>query len=318
MRKSSVLLVFVSVACALSAAWSWWELRGARTQIANLEQRLAASSAPQIQPTSSPPTEVRIVPAVPTASAPTVTAEIDPEEARQKEVRERLRAAQQYQREMLRDPAYRKTQVEEARRRFAHTRADAIRVVGMSPEQADRVIGLWVERNFRYTELVDWNKSPSEAAQAEMKRAGDAEQAELRDLLGAEKYDKWNWYLASEQERGEVGQFAVQLATTSEPLHDGQADALVETIYSERRQRSKEYEDYVKQMGITDRNMVSPQDRRRWLDLEIEANQRIHDTMAGTLSHAQLSRLDEMLAARLAPIEAALRMQLEGKVAKSN
>ena len=115
-----------------------------------------------------------------------------------------------------------------------------------------------------------------------------------------------------------MGQFRVQLSTTSEPLRDSQADALVEAIYSERQRRSREYEEYVKNMGITDRNIVSPQDRQRWLDLEKEANQRIHDTMAGALSSAQLSSLDEILATRLVPIEAELRLQLEGKLAKQH
>ena len=38
--------------------------------------------------------------------------------------------------------------------------------------------------------------------------------------------------------------------------------------------------EYATAAGITNRNIVSPQDRQHWLDLEIEANQRIHDTMA--------------------------------------
>ena len=70
-------------------------------------------------------------------------------------------------------------------------------------------------------------------------------------------------------------------------------------------------------LGITDRNIVAPQDRQRWIDLEKDSNQRIHDTMAGALSSDQLSSLDEMLATRLAPVEAALRLQLEGKLAKT-
>ncbi len=73
----------------------------------------------------------------------------------------------------------------------------------------------------------------------------------------------------------------------------------------------------MKSAGIVNRNIVSPQDRQRWLDLEKQANQRTHDTMAPLLSAAQLASLDEMLAARLVPIEAALRMQLEGKLANT-
>jgi hypothetical protein len=40
--------------------------------------------------------------------------------------------------------------------------------------------------------------------------------------------------------------------------------------------------------------------------------------MAGLLSRNQLASLDAMLAANVAPVEAALRLQLQGSVAKSN
>ena len=191
---------------------------------------------------------------------------------------------------MLRDPAYRKAQVEDWLRRLAQPHADAIRVVGMTPGQADRVIELWAERNLRFTELgADTGEAPSEAVQAELKRAADAEQAEVRELLGEERNEKWAWYLASGQERAEVGQFRLQLSSTSEPLRDSQADALVEAIYSERQRRSRDYENYAKAMG-TDRNMASAQDRQRWLDLE-EAGQRAHPRLHGRLTFATTARV---------------------------
>jgi hypothetical protein len=235
------------------------------------------------------------------------------------EVREHLREMAQRQREMLRDPAYRQLQIEAGRRQFARTRADAIRVVGMTPEQADRVIDLWVERNLRYQEhsVGIPGERLSDAAQAELDRASDAEQAKLSGLLGEEKYGKWIHYLASSEERDEVARFRDQLASSKDPLREAQADALVDTIYTERQRRSREYEDYVSAVGITDRNSVSAQDRQRWLDLEKEANQRIHAAAEGSLSRSQLASLDEQLEVRLAPVEYALRQQLEGNVARS-
>jgi len=319
MRRSSVLLVFVSMACALSAGWAWQQLRVERRHVAELELRLAARPATQLQRPHAPePVVTHNVPVAPTPPAVAVAVEADEDAAREKEMRDHLRASQQHQREMMRDPAYRQSVLEEGRRQFARTRADAIRVVGMTAEQADRVIDLWVERNLRYSELVEWGKSPSEAARAEMQRAADAEQAALRELLGSEKYERWNTYLASSGERAEMDEFRLQLSATAEPLNQQQVDVLVEAIYSERLRRSREYEEYAKSAGITNRNVVSAQDRQRWLDLELEANQRIHDSVASTLSQAQLTNLDESLAARLAPVEAELRMQRESKFAKSN
>jgi hypothetical protein len=322
MRLTTKVFASATLAMAVTSLWLWQSRLELLARVDALELRLKASGS-GASPASAPsPNIAEPATLKPTAKAREVPIPASPEDpaARELEVREHLRAEARRQREMLRDPAYRKANLDTARRRFAGTRADAIRVVGMTPEQADRVIDLWVERNMRYMELGEGmpGEPLSVAAQAELKRANDTEQTELRTLLGQEKYEHWGRYLASGEERGEVGQFRAQLASGAEPLRESQADALVDAIYSERQRRSSEYEEYVTNMGITDRNVVSPQDRQRWLDLEKEANQRIHASVAGQLSNTQLASLDEMLAVRLAPVEAALRLQLEGKLAKSN
>jgi hypothetical protein len=323
MRKSSVLLGIICVVCTVSAIALWWQLRTERAHVATLEQRLAALTdrpvAPVAVATSTSAQNAIASPVPASASRPAQSATSSTGRSKQQqEVFDLIRASAQHEREMMRDPAYRQAQMTVARRQFAHTRADALRVVGMTPEQADRVIDLWIERNFHYAELVDVpGEAPSEAAQAELKRAGDAEQAELRRLLGEQKYEEWNHYLASGSERAEVGVFRAELADSQELLRDNQADALVEALYSERQRLTHDYDEYAKSAGIVDRNIVSAQDRQRWLELAKEANQRIHDSMAATLSQSQLASLDERLKAKLAPSEAELRMQLEGRVAKT-
>lgn len=311
------LMLAIIAALAATTIWFWrsHELEQQRsselsTRVVALEQRLHDLEARPASVATDVATAVALEPAAKNVEIPSATT-TPQDSTTEAEVRDHLRKAAQHQSEMLRDPAYRKSQIEAGRRQFARTRADAIRVVGMSPEQADRVIDLWIERNLRFMEMNPGlaGEPPSAAAQEATKRAGEAEQDELRELLGQEKYEKWGRYLATGQERFEVSQLREQLAGMNEPLSDKQADLLVETIYSEQQRRSNEYEEYVKKMGITDRNVVSAQDRQRWLDLEKEANQRIHTAVAGTLSAKQLASLDEMLAARLAPVEAALRLQ---------
>lgn len=313
MRKLNVTLGVCAAAGGLIALWSWQQLRVERAHTAALELELAGLQSRLDQASAPPPT-------APSTPAPRSTpAPASPAGAQQQSgATDYLRAAARREREMLRDPAYREAQVAEGRRRFAQTRADTIRVVGMTPAQADRLIDLWVERNLRFTELGGVpGQAPGETLQGQLRRAAAAEQAELRALLGDAKYEEWNRYLASGAERAEVEQFRAQFSGTPDALRDAQADTLVKTIYSERQRRSREYDDYAAGAGIVDRNVVRPQDRQRWLDLEKEANQRIHQALTGTLSQAQLARLDEMLAARLVPVETALRMQLEGKLAQT-
>ena len=318
MRKSEVVLTLALLGAIAVSLWLWTGLRTQQARNAELTARVSelTSVAPSKAQVAASPAPVAASPAETNSAAPassstrSLQAVSSPQEV---DIRGQLKAMAQRQQEMLRDPAYRKSQMDAGRRQFARTRTDAIRIVGMTPEQADRVIDLWVERNMRYSELSDGipGGQQSESVQAELERAGDAEQAELRVLLGPETYEKWGRYLASGEERAEVSHLREQLASGKDPLRDSQADALVDFLYTERERRSNEYEVYVKEMGITDRNRVSPQDRQRWLDLEKEANQRIHVSAAGVLSSSQLKSLDEMLANRLVPVEAALRLQLE-------
>ena len=313
MRKSTFVLGGLGVMGALGTAWFGYAWRSESARVAELERELATNATtrtdvphrPEIVASRSP-SEPEMKP----AAGPGPRTIAAPEASKRATTDVNLKNWQQREREMLKDPEYRHSQVVEGRRRFAKVRADAIRVVGMTVEQADRMVDLWVERNLRFTELGATNgQPPSDEVQAEIKRAGAAEQAELRQLLGEETYARWQRYLVSGEERAEVSQFRAQLEGSGASLSDAQADALVEAIYTQRQRRSADYEEYVKAAGITDRYTVSREDRQRWLDLETEANARIHTAMTASLSAAQLASLDESLAARLAPVEAALRLQ---------
>jgi hypothetical protein len=328
MKRLDIVLAIAAIIGVSSATWCWWQLQQERAQVeglqrevSELQSRLARSGVPLASPSDATPA-ASAPPAVPSAvtnskPVPALSEEEAKELAQRRELRDQLRAAADRERAMMRDPAYRQSQQDEMRRRYAPRRAEAIRV-GMTPEQADRVVDLEIARITRFHDLGGSpGQPPTEAMQADLKRAAEAEQAELRKLLGEDLFAKWNRYLASGQERAEVRLWRSQLSTTGEPLGDQEADALADSLHTERERRSREYEEYVKRAGIVDRNVVSPQDRQHWLDLEKQANQRTHDTMAGMLSSAQLRSLDEMLAARLAPVEAALRLQLEGKMAKN-
>jgi hypothetical protein len=322
MRKSTFLLAALSAAGLMSSAWFAYQWRMQSRRIVDLEHELATGPAARATVARGDESAASIrTPKTATGNeavaSPGPTMRSAPAAGMNEDVAAYLRRAQQREREMLKDPEYRQTQIAAGRRQFAQMRADAIRVAGMTTDQADRIVDLWVERNLRYTELGGFaGELPTDENQAKLDRASAAEQTELRRLLGAETYQKWNRYLASGDERAEVGQLRAQLSNSETPLTDPQADALVEAIYSERERRSAEYEEYVKAAGITDRNVVAPQDRQRWLDLEKQANQRIHRAMAATLSESQLSSLDESLEARLAPVELELRRQLQGQSAK--
>ncbi|HEX5161104.1 MAG TPA: hypothetical protein VFV88_05250 [Steroidobacteraceae bacterium] len=320
LRKSSVLLGTLAIASALSAAHAWWQLHAERARVASLEQRLeAARTAPPPTPALTDAVVSGQVqqPSTPAIAAPETDAAAA-QAARDKELRRQMREAALRERDMMRDPAYRESRQGEWRRRYAQTRADAVRVLGLTPAQADALVDLTIERNIAGMELIGLPGEPMSDETAEvMKRLREQHDARLRDLLGEQKLERWQRFQASTGERSEVGMFRAQLSTTSSPLPEVHADRLADVMYTERQRRDREYEEYATAAGITNRNIVSPQDRQRWIDLEKASNQRIHDSMVGVLDAAQLASLDAMLAGNLAPVEAALRLQLEGRLAKS-
>ena len=282
------------------------------SQVKSLELASDTATAPSRSPAADPASpSVGIAPAAPPSVA-------------QSEVNADFRANdlvsswQDRERQMLRDPLYRDSLREAAKQRFAQTRADAIRAVGMSPEQADRVIDLWVERNLWLMENGDvtGNGNMSPERQSEMKRRTDAEQAEVRALLGDEMYADWTSYLQSSSERGEVNSMSAQLGGDALPA--AKVDVLVAAFHAERQRAMQEYKEYRLALGATDPFAnASVQDRQHYLDIERAANRRVHHAMAGSLTRVQLDKLDAMLNNRLVPIETALRLDT-GKIAKSN
>lgn len=225
-----------------------------------------------------------------------------------------MRKWQETQRQMLADPEYRDSMRRAARDELATVRADALRVVGMTPAQADRVIDLWVERNLWFQEHGDitGRGDVSDDVTAEQKRRADAEQAEIRALLGEQTYAAWSEYLRTSSERGEANYLSRQLSTVSEALEPRQIDALVTALSSERDGAEAKYREYRRANGASDPYAnQTREDRQRYVEIVRTANRNVHDRMAGSLSAIQLEKLDSMLASRLLPIEAQLRLDAE-------
>lgn len=310
MRRPFILSCVALIALAALDLWMWRKFTRERESATELRTALSdVQQTPALSIRADHAVVERVETSLPlAATAPTAAVQAAPAEKA-----DPVRAWQERERQMLRDPQYRDAQRDAARRQFAQTYADAIRVVRMSPSQADRVIDLWIERNMWFTEHADLsgNGQMSDEARAEMQRRSDTEQAEVRDLLGPEKYASWQHYLQTGSERAEINLFNSQLAADSAPLTSELVDTLVESFYREMDRGQRDYREYRKSLGATDAyENPSRDDRQRYLDLMRAANDRIHDAMAGSLNAVQLRKLDAMLAAKLVPIEAQLRLDM--------
>ena len=321
MRKSSILLA-ISVVGVFSTT-VWWLVRTDGENIAVPERGTAEnSSAPADNSTpgnsaaaqAAPPAQRVTVTAAPSTAPPAVPAK--PATAASKtqwilsdEDLARTRAIHEADEARRADPAYRKAQEESRRQDAERIRADAIRVAKMTPEQADRMLEFAAEHATRMHELIDtsYGRTADEVS-ADARRLQSHYDAQLRELLEPEKYERWDWYHASQSERLEARQFQAELTRTGgEPLQLEQADRLAEALYIEEKRRSSEYEQYVRSTGISEPDRVPSRSNEWQLARGKASNKRVHDAMAGTLTPDQMSSLDKMLARKLEYIEEAIR-----------
>lgn len=311
MRRAFILSCVASTALAALSLWLWNELGHERKSAAEL--RAALAELQRASPVPEPPAIAGILQG---EATPPPGPALDPPKVKVAstsgaDVTRTIREFQERERRMMSDAEYRKLRIEAGRQELSRTRADAIRVVGMSADQADRLIDLWVQRNLWFSENSDLANGGrlNGDAQAEAKRRAEDEQVELRALLGEEKYAAWTRYLQMGSERAEVEQFNSQLATVSAQMSPAVADQLVEALFVEYEQGQRDQRVYRKSaaaMGTFDAG--SREARERWVSVLRAANRRVLDRMGGSLTPVQLARLEDMLAAKLVPLEAALRV----------
>lgn len=208
------------------------------------------------------------------------------------------------------DPGTREARFEAARRRFELQYADAIRLLHLSPDQANRFIEQLANQEMRFSDMGGIpGQEPGEAFMAEWNRVGRADDAQLRSILGSDKYARWIRYVVSRPERQEVAAFRAQLVD-SEPLNDIQAEALVDVLYVERSRYVREYRQYTDREDQQFGKVDYFKDQRKSLELLKQSNRRILAAMAGKLSAAQLASLEQMLAAQVGQSESLLRAEL--------
>jgi hypothetical protein len=295
MRKSSILLSALALAGAAVSASLWLELRAERERNTELLARLdvaraepaahesAAKSQNRGQAVTSP-TEVNLESADTSAYVSQPTQE-----------EEDLEVAQ---RRHLRDPKYREAWREERRLAQSWLREDLIKLVGFTPEQADKVVDLSVDGQLRALERTVPDPVTAEYEQkrrAEDETAEITYQAKLRELLGADGVGRLQAYFESRGTRHQVGQLRNEL-TGANALRDDQVEPLIAALQVERSRMERELATY---REAADPEDVSDASARKYAELYAEqlksAHDRMHISAAAILSHAQLETLDTML-----------------------
>jgi hypothetical protein len=301
MRKSTVMLTVALIGSVAMSAWLWTELRAERARNAELSAR--ENPPPTLVPvpvSATTPKPTTSLPATPTASAtasPRVVQATQEDEVA-------------YQRRMLQQPKYREAWRQQQRLNYAPRRENLIRLLGLSPEQADAVIDIDIDRELGWIENLPGTQELQDADERD-------HQAKLGALLGEEKRAQLQAYMESRSTRMQIDQFRPKF-TGADALRDDQVEPLIAALHVERAQMQKELEEY--------RVTLNPDDAESWMQygerrigLMKAAYDRMHAAAAPVLSSSQIKRLDALLKHDLERQEAQQRMQqVEAKLNSSS
>jgi hypothetical protein len=155
---------------------------------------------------------------------------------------------------LLKDPAMRqmmqKQQLQAVERNIKQlVNADLQKKLNLTPAEAGGLRELLLKKQRPAIELLtalmsgelDQDQATALGLRAKEERA--TADAEVRALLGTDRYDYFDWHERSDPERGRVRSFRSQLADAGQPLTSEQQEQLVAAMYEER-QRFKWTIDY--------------------------------------------------------------------------
>jgi hypothetical protein len=224
------------------------------------------------------------------------------------------------QRRLLRDPKYREALREQERLKLSQRRANMIRLLGFTPEQADSAIDLDIDQQLLWRE--SGSTSDPEAMKAIRARHEAAErehQDKLRALLGEEKRLRLQGYMESRESRMQVEDLRSSLSGAN-ALRDDQIEPLIAALHVERAQAQADlraYRDSLSSEGVNNETWRLYADRK--IELMKAMNTRMLSSASSLLTQAQLAALEENLRQDLAQIEAQRRMsQIQTKLELAN
>ena len=205
---------------------------------------------------------------------------------------------------MLRDPQYRKARRAFDRVQLASGYIDLAASLGLSQDQADKLLDLLAEQDLRQSEVTMWDPEREEeprklqAQLEEMQRANDAERAAL---LGPQKFTQWKEYEASLGVRHQVLHLRTTLSAGPEPLREDQIEPLIAAMYAEQKQVDEALQDLTATLTPSDGRQAGWQSlfNERREQLSAAAHERIHTAAASILSQPQLEARDQMLQRQL-------------------
>ncbi|HEX7013057.1 MAG TPA: hypothetical protein VF161_09925 [Steroidobacteraceae bacterium] len=266
MGKAVLLLLITSVSFALTSVHLVRQLRAERAQAAQLQARIEqlekasrASAAPPAtpadttvfeppsaqtpkEPTSEPPKPVGLISLAPPSGrlAPASALRSDEERARM------LKEHMERQRALLKDPEYREAMLAQQKASLSRMYPDLAEEINLTDDEAERFATLLAEQQLRSMEMgMAWSTQPESPAEAEerlrrFREQEKANQAELEQLLGAQRYQAWKEYQETLGARYQVNELRSLFAAQGVPLQEELTKPLMSAMADEQRREMEE------------------------------------------------------------------------------
>ncbi|MDY0067430.1 MAG: hypothetical protein RBS02_13700 [Steroidobacteraceae bacterium] len=337
MNKAVLLLTAMSAILGLTTLHLVRELRAERAQAQELHMRIAElerareipspfrAASPDLQP-SPPALSAAPKPATASLGPPAAT----PAAAPGPSLEERLhmmRRRMEQQRALLRDPEYRAALITQHKAMFGTMYPELSTELELDAEQSDRLATLLAEQQLRRQEsssIVALGEPPDPEQMKALQERAEQERrmadAEIRELLGEEKWSAWKQYQSTMGERHQTTQLRTEFANRGLPLREDQIKPLQQALAESRRRMMETLDAAAHDARIAVSGAPVPftstgpapqleQERQEEiLRRQAEENERLRMTLSGVLTPEQLQYFQERQAAQLKLQDAQMRM----------
>lgn len=331
MNKPTLILLISTLALGTAAAYLRGQLQTERERTAQLADRIAqlertasasiehetaVTAAPvQDTPPEMPRTVATTAPRIDpvTANGLSLATADKPGRDRMRQVRARM---MQRERELMNDPEYREAMRTQQRMGLTQMHPDLAAELGVSPQEANRLLDLLAEQQLRSMQDSRWfdpetRSDPNAMSefQRKMEERQRTDRAEIAQLLGNEVLTRWDDYQNTQSSRFRVRQLSSALEAAGMPLQQEQQRQLRQALADHERQLRTESPFATQRRDAKN----TPEDNLRMLEEHLEwqedAYERARNSVSGILSPEQLDTYRQMHQQELAMQRAQLRLQ---------
>lgn len=170
------------------------------------------------------------------------------------QMREQMNASMERQRALLREPEYREAMIAQQKMMLTRSNPTVAKDLDLTPEQLERLFGTLAEQALRMTETADtviWDEQSAsdpaklQAAQRQATQQYNANEAELKTVLGEAKYREWQEYQTQAPSRWQSTQLRTSLANAGVPLDPSLAKPLMKVLQEQQKLEQQRLEQHV-------------------------------------------------------------------------